>query len=210
MSVQHRASILVMTMQSICIAVCCATDTADDKAALCGPLSANFVIQYYRGSSNLVEVVEHCVSKDSEKPVSLMQIKDCLQRNGISSSAVRLPLRSKYFTKTPMILHTQTNGGHFAVLLLSSNGTMADVYEPAVGVVTKSWESVNEEMPDYALVTIDSDSPTENELILVELQCESWGAQATLSTIGLCLIAVGVTCRLYSSRWGKRILFRST
>jgi site-specific recombinase XerD len=69
MSVQHRASILVMTLQSICIAVCRATDSADDKAALCGPLSANFVIQYYRGSSNLVEVVEHCGSKDSVEPV---------------------------------------------------------------------------------------------------------------------------------------------
>jgi len=143
----------------------CAAEHENPGAQLCGPLSAHYLVHYYKGASSLNDVLKQMGWNHSDSPVSLQQIRDCLRQHGINSMAVRLSHRGKYLTRTPVLVHTQREGGHFLVLLPTSTADAAETYEPGIGEVSRSWESLHAEFPDYALVTGDEESPMGDGLV---------------------------------------------
>lgn len=167
----------------------CAAEPVSPGAKLCGPLSAHYLIHYYKGASSLNDVLKQMGWNQSDSPVSLQQIRDCLQLHGIDSMAVRLGHRGKYLTRTPVLVHTQREGGHFLVLLPTSTADSAETYEPGIGEVSRSWESLHAESPDYALVTGDEESPMGDGLVPAISRS---GGMPLAVILGLAMIASGL------------------
>jgi len=193
---------LVFQLASTSIALGIEEPAPSADMGLCGPLSANFVVTFYRGSSDLVEIVKLCNGSPTTEQISLMDIQSCLRHFGIDSSAVRLPRGQRFLSKTPAVLHTNRNGGHFMVMLPQVTNHGVVVYEPTVGVITTTWEELDQENLDYALVTSDDPAADPVEQLVSQTGGLNWTSLSARNGIGLAIITVVTAFQV--SRWSRR------